>query len=542
MNLKQLFALALLRFKLSNNQQKKAGELNVILTKIVQAMIACASVFAFIVPLAVGHWLFQDMSDNKLLAIWNGMIMFFLFSAVMAMFGQLQINDVVSIEKLLHLPVSLNGAFLINYLSSLLSGAILLFVPGLLGFTCGVILAKGNSMLMLLPALLAILFLATSLFQQLKAIFARIMQNKRTKAIVIVVIPFLLVVCAVIFSIIADSIKQQWGSSNLLEELIKTWLLWKPSVYSVMGIFAIGCASQYFSYRALVRFYTGADAHVNKSKRQKLVDAWPSHLLFRRLPIASDGSSAVATSGLRSILRAPEALMALVPLVIMLLIGIPYLAGAHSGFSIPNYIEPWLQTLIIAVTMLGFPAFLFTTFSYDRDGFRAFVLSPLNRTDILYGKNLAVGIPTIVSGIVLLSIAQNFLPDPWLAFAASLLQLPACFLALCVVGNFLSVWFPVGLKRGNMQATNAPLVHTLLLYAGILICPFLIVQAAMMFIFIEMLANGNFGPISGWLYLPLTVVQLVATWLIYRWTLTPMGNWLWKQESKILEVVSNLPE
>ena len=541
MNLKQLFALAWLRFKLSINQQKKAGELNVILTRIVYAVLACSSALSFIVPIAFGHWFLQDFSDNRLLAIWNGMIMFFLFSAAMSLMGQLQLNEVISIEKLLHLPVSLNGAFLINYLSSLMSGMVLVFAPAMLGFTCGVILAKGTSMFILLPALLAILFLTTSLFHQLKATFARIMQNKRNKAIVVVVIPFVMVMCFVMFSFFADSVGKIWNSSNLLGDLIKTWLLWKPNVYSVAGIVAIGFASQYFSYRALIKFYTGADTYVNKSKQQQLANAWASNLLFRKLPFSGDGASAVATAGLRSIIRAPEALMALMPPVLLLLVGIPYLVG-YGDFVVPNYVEPWLQILVVAVTMLGFPAFLFTAFSYDRDGFRAFVLSPLKRKDILYGKNLAAGIPTIVSGVVLLAIIQIFLPDSWLAFASSLLQLPACFLAMCIVGNFLSVWFPVGLKRGNMQPANAPMIHTILLYTGILIAPFLVVQAAMLFIFFEMLANGNFGPIDGWLYLPLSAVQLAATWLIYRWTLTPLGQWLWKQEPKILDVVANIPE
>ena len=541
MNLKQLFALALLRYKLSIHQEKKAGQLNVVLTRIFRVVLVAASALAFIIPIAVGFWFLRGVADRQLLAVWNGMVMFFLFSACMSLFGKLQLNEVISIERLLHLPVSLNGAFLINYLSSFFDATTLLFVPGMLGYTIGVILTKGSSMFILLPALLAILFLTTSLFQQLRAKLASVLQNKRTKGIVVVGIPFLAIIVFVLFSFFADVVEEKWSSNNLISDLIQYWLIWKPSIYSVLGLVAIGCASQYFSYRSLIKFYTGANSYVNKSKRQNLANAWQSNLLFRQIPFTNAGASAVATSNLRSILRAPEAFMALMPPVLLLLVGIPYLAG-YGSFVIPSYILPWLQIGIVTVTLLGFPAFLFTTFSYDRDGFRAFMLSPLNRADVLFGKNMAVSVPTLISGIVLLSIAQIFLPDSWLVLVASLLQLVSGFLAMCVIGNFLSVFFPVGLKRGSMQPANAPLISTLLLYLGLLSSPFLVVQPAMFFILIEMLSNGSFVSISGWFYLPLTVIQLVASWFIYRWTLAPLGDELWQREPKILEVVANVPE
>ena len=541
MNFKQLFALVSLRHKLTLHQEKKAGRLNVVLSRIIRVVVIFASVMAFILPIILGAWLLKDISSAKLLAVWNGMVMVFLFAAVMTLIGQLQLNEVIPIDKLLHLPVSLNGAFLLNYLSSFLNMLMVLFAPAMIGFTIGAIIAKGSGLFILLPALLAIFFLTTSLFHQFKAIFARIIQNKRTKAIVIVVIPFLMVTSLVLFSLLADAIRDKMGSNSILGDIMSVWVGWKPSIYSVLAIAALGGASQYSSYRSLVKFYTGASSPGKKSSPQTSSQVWPSNFLFCKLPFVSVEASAVGTAGFRNIIRAPEALMALVPLLILLLIGIPYLID-YGSFTIPDLARPHLQIWIITVVMLGFPAFLFSAFGYDRDGFRAFVLSPLKRADVLVGKNLAIGIPTLTSGIVLLVIAQIFKPDHALAFIASLLQMLSCFVLMCVIGNVLSVWFPVGLKRGNMQPANAPMIHKILLYAGVLISPFVVIQPATTFIFVEMLASGEFGKIGGWLYLLLTSIQLIVTWLIYRWSLTPLSEGLWQREPEILETVSNLPE
>ena len=541
MKLQQLFALAVLRYKLSLHQEKKAGRLNVVLSRLMRGILALSSALALMLPILIGPWLMQHVSPERLIGIWNVLVMIFLFSAVMALIGQLQLNEVISIDKLLHLPVSLNGAFLINYLSSFSNMLMIMFAPALIGFTIGAILSKGAGLLILFPTLLAIIFFTTSLLHQLKSIFARIMHNKRNKAILIVVVPFVMVIGFVMFSFVGDSLAAKLGSSNLVAYGIQSWMSWKPTWYAVLSFVLFGLASQYFSYRSLLKHYTGADSIAKKGGERRSEIAWPSGLLFRQLPLASVAASAVATSGFRNIVRAPEALMALVPLVILLLVGVPYLVG-YGNFVVPDIARPWIQIGVVTVTMLGFPAFLFTAFSYDRDGFRAFVLSPVGRSDVLYGKNLATGIPTVISGIVLLSITQIFLPDRALAFLASLIQLPACFLAMCVLGNFLSIWFPVGLKRGSMQPANAPLLHTILLYAGVLSAPFLVVQPAMLVIFVEMLAKGNFGPISGWLYLLFSFIQLMATWWIYQWTLKPFGDLLWQHEPRILEVVANIPE
>ena len=541
MNLRHLAALSILRYQLSLNQQKKAGSANLIMSRIMRVLIFVVAILSFVLPIIFGPLLFQNIETVSWLKIWNLLFVLFLFCWAMMLVGQLQMNELIAVDRLLHLPISLNGAFLINYLSSFANFIMVMFAPPLLGFSLSAALTQGTKLWILLPATLAMLFMITSLTHQLRAKLANLMRNRRTRSIVVVAIPFVMVIGFLIFKVLEETIESRFDIPDL-EIFDRLFSGWKPSWILVIGMVAVGLTSQFFSYRSLQKFYTGQEAKGANKKNTSPVDAWASaNFLSQKLPLFSDTTSAVITSAYRNIVRAPEALMALVPIIVALLLGSPYLIGMEE-FQIADYVRPWIQIGVVMIAMLGFPAFLFTCFSYDRDGFRAFILSPVNRQEILLGKNIAIWIPTFASGILMLILAQVSLHDHWTVFVASIIQLPGCYLLMCIIGNFLSVFFPVGLKRGSMQPANAPIISTIILYAGILLSPLLVVQPASLFIGLQMLVEGDFNPKSGWLYLILSCVQLAATLAIYRWSISYIGKELWNRETDILEVVSNIPE
>ena len=57
---------------------------------------------------------------------------------------ELQRTEPLSLSKFLHLPVSVNGAFLINYVSSLLRLSLIVFVPVMLGFCLALVVRQGD--------------------------------------------------------------------------------------------------------------------------------------------------------------------------------------------------------------------------------------------------------------------------------------------------------------------------------------------------------------------------------------------------------------
>ena len=81
-------------------------------------------------------------------------------------------------------------------------------------------------------------------------------------------------------------------------------------------------------------------------------------------------------------------MLLLMPLILIGVFGTMVFAGRAR--NIPELARPLLGLGVISITMLSFTQILCNLFGVDRDGFRAFVLSPVRRRDILLGKNLAI--------------------------------------------------------------------------------------------------------------------------------------------------------
>ena len=83
------------------------------------------------------------------------------------------------------MPVSVNGAFLINYISSLLRLSLIFFGPVMLGFALALVFVKGILLLPVLPALAAFLLMVTALTYQFQGWLAALMSNPRRRRTVI---------------------------------------------------------------------------------------------------------------------------------------------------------------------------------------------------------------------------------------------------------------------------------------------------------------------------------------------------------------------
>ncbi|MGH7170437.1 MAG: hypothetical protein ACRELG_09195, partial [Gemmataceae bacterium] len=126
------------------------------------------------------------VSPAVLMYVWDGVVVAFLFSWAAGLLAELQRSESLSLEKFLHLPVSLSSAFLINYLSSLASVSLLLFLPAMLGLSLGLLISRGWAMLLLLPMLAAFLLMVTALTYQFQGWLATLMANPRRRRTIIV--------------------------------------------------------------------------------------------------------------------------------------------------------------------------------------------------------------------------------------------------------------------------------------------------------------------------------------------------------------------
>lgn len=134
MNGSHLRAFVWLRWRLLVNQWRRAGRVNSVLMTIVSIGAVLLSVPLFIGGVALGIRAIPKASPFHLLLAWDLIVVAFLFFWTVGLMAELQRSEPLTLSRFMHLPVSVRGAFLINYLSSFLSLSLIIFLPIMLAF------------------------------------------------------------------------------------------------------------------------------------------------------------------------------------------------------------------------------------------------------------------------------------------------------------------------------------------------------------------------------------------------------------------------
>ena len=188
MNLSHFRAFVWLRWRLFANQMRRGGVVNAVFMAIIAVgallMAAAASAGGFL----AGLFLLPRATPAVLLYVWDGVVLMFLFAWTIGLLVELQRSEVLSLDKFLHLPVSLKSAFLINYLSSLVNLSLIVFVPVMAATILGLTFGKGPAMLVLFPLLAAFVLMVTALTYQFQGWLASLMANPRRRRTVIVLV------------------------------------------------------------------------------------------------------------------------------------------------------------------------------------------------------------------------------------------------------------------------------------------------------------------------------------------------------------------
>ncbi len=178
MNQQHLRAFFWLRWRLFVNQIKRGGIANGIILALLAAASVVSALVMFVSFFLVGLLLLPDASSMVILYVSDGLVVVFLFFWAIGIMTELQRSEALALDKFLHLPVSLTGAFFINYLSSLLSFTMLLFLPAMVGLGLGLVISRGPLMLLLFPLGAAFVLMLTALTYQLQGWLASLMANK----------------------------------------------------------------------------------------------------------------------------------------------------------------------------------------------------------------------------------------------------------------------------------------------------------------------------------------------------------------------------
>ena len=291
-----------------------------------------------------------------------------------------------------------------------------------------------------------------------------------------------------------------------------------------------------------MRFYhgdTGGKAAVKISARTEKDFRAPrqkqNDFLERSIPFAPEQSAALALATLRSLLRAPEVKMAwATSFIVTIILGATFFFRATTNMS--DAVKPFFATGSVVFPVFFLAQFFANQFGFDRDGFRALMLSPADRRLILLGKNLAALPVAVTFGTLLVALTAARLQLPPLTVLATLFQFASVLLMAGVAGNLLSILVPYRIQPGSMKPTKLPGLAMLVLMFCQMLFPVAMRRSSpgrcSNCFGADQLAGFRAGQSD------LFRTALWADGFLYRQTLAPLGRLLQRRETKILGVIT----
>ena len=597
MNWQHLRAFIWLHIRLRRNRMRRAGLAAVITEGIISLLSIFVAVIMFFAGLLIGALALSKASATSVMWVWDAYIVAFMFLWMSELVVQLQRGDLLSFDKFLHLPMSPSGLFLINYIASFSAVSVNAFLPGMIGLCIGLVFSKGPGMVLQFPVVVVFFAMVMAVAYQFRGWLATLMENKRRRRNVIAVVTLAFVLMFQLPGILiwtsspnrsvetgireetakldrllaagkidADEYKQQADAINkkyrtrprqrgqtgqdvlrlattLNQAVPLGWpalaamtavegtILTSVLVMGAMGL--IGALSLSRSYRTTLRLYTGDFTSVHSVPRKAESDTQRASVKFleKRLPWISEHASAIALCGLRSLLRAPEAkMMLLTPIGFVAVFGFIF---RRVGSNPAEMVRPMLASSSMFMTLFGMIQLAGNIFGLDRNGFRAFVLAPASRRDILLGKNLSLLPIAVGFGLLGVIVLQIIFPMRVDYFFIVLIQTVPMYLAFCIQMNFLSMLAPMPLPQGSLRPANPKGLAILFHLASFVLFP-VVMGMTLVPLGVEYLFHS-----SGWpLYLLLTAIEVPVVAFFYSRLLTVQALVLQNREQKILEIVT----
>lgn len=526
-----------------------------------------AAGFAFLLALALGIFLLPDASPVGVLWAWDGILLAFLFFRVLGIATDLRVDDVLSMQNFLHLPLAPSDVFVLNAIALHMQPSPMIFGAALLGLSLASVFALGPAHLVLLPLALAAFWCVVAFTRQLQTFVAALMVNKRRRGTIVAVsfvVAMLLIHAPNIYlqterwsdrdqadpetaeEVIAEAIDPGAASRWLLIPnlaLPPGWLAYGayqakrdrywPAALATLGLLAITGWSLRRSYRSTLQVYRqteraraprrGKPASNTPMRRRRVAGAYWG--LFPRVP------AAIGRASLRQWFRSPHGKYALLTpimaLAFVLVLGLRFEDMAKA--------QPYLGVGLAALCSAPV-AFVGNLFGWDRGGFRVLLAADPPRHLVLLGKHLGLIPITLGPGIATLIAVQLLCSQPALHFLASMLQFALFCLVLFMVGTHFSITEPWAAsfnslkQRGEAVASNVGMFLVGAFAVGVMMLAIAGLLA------LERLTAGTAWTIP--IYLVGSMIELAfgARW--YRRVLLGQAEALPREEARILETIT----
>ncbi|HEX5220993.1 MAG TPA: hypothetical protein VFZ59_15620 [Verrucomicrobiae bacterium] len=576
MNWEQLKTILWLRWRLTGNQWRRTGGLGAVLAAVILAAGLGLGVTTFAGGLLSGALAMREAKADAIMAVWLGITAAFLFFWMIGLLAELQRSETIDLQRLLHLPVALGQLFVINYLASLARLSIVLILPAMTGLALGLTYARGIAMLLLLPLSWSMVFMISAWTYCLRGWLAAMMNNPRRRRAIIMGITAAFILLGQLpnlyINVLGGLDRSRPGTGATSEEVRRQrqeaekarmkhlmtvqrfvppfWVSYGalglaehrvlPAVLGTIGCFGLGVLGLNGAYRHTLNAYQGVTKRKPRAISAETAPA-PSAapkatLIDVRLPLVPEQAAAVALGTFKSMQRAPEVKMALGTgfLVTLILCAMVFF---RAGPKIPEAAKPFALTASMAFSLFMLVQFFANQFGFDRQGFRAYVLAPIERRLILLGKNLATWPVGGGFGLVLL-VAQSFwLKLPVVDALAALFQLVTLLLLGSLGGNLLSILVPFRVQAGSLKPTKMPAMAAVVMVVCQMLFPIIMLP-----VFAPPLLELLWR-FAGWSALvPVnllgSVLMAALTALLYWQTLGSYGRLLQQREIRILNTVT----
>ena len=289
-----------------------------------------------------------------------------------------------------------------------------------------------------------------------------------------------------------------------------------------------------------MRMYTGQNNAAKPQRAAKKKDSpkiLTAPFLEKTIWRCSEQVSAVTYAGIRNLVRAPESKMAMMsPIIMVAIFGSMIFFGPGKDMPVEAY--PFMAVAGIAMTMIGITQLMINLFGSDRGGFRAFVLMPVARRNILLGKNLAIAPFAAILATGVIALIQIVMPMKMMHLAATLIQLVPVYLLECLVGNMTSIFAPMAVAVGSLKPAQPKFLQIMIQMFAMFMMPLSLIPAIVALL-IELLLDKFGGGRWFPLYLIISIVEFPLAVILYRYFLTKQGDLLQSREARILEIVSS---
>ena len=196
MNFDQLRTVLWLRWRLTVNQVKRHGRVWAVIVALIFWLALITSIFSFFGSISFGFYLARKLGPYEWMFVWDGIVLAFLSLWVTGLLIELQQSELLSLHKLLHLPISLGGTFVCNYLTSLISFTVGIFIPIMFGLAVAMILTNGLTMIVVPFLIVTFVLLVSTITYQFQGWLATMMLNPRRRRAVVATLTMVIILGA----------------------------------------------------------------------------------------------------------------------------------------------------------------------------------------------------------------------------------------------------------------------------------------------------------------------------------------------------------